>query len=490
MPSLATPDLPTSARRALVIGGSMAGLLAARVLSDHYEDVLVLDRDVFPDTPDHRAGVPQSHHAHGLLVRGHEIISGLFPGLLASLAGAGAFHTREGIPVLQITPAGKLPSTPLGGRGEYLAFSRFLLEWHMRQWLREHTGVRFLPAVEVTGLLAGVDGQGVRGVRVRPRGGQGGPEVLEADLVVEASGRASKLNAWLTDLGYDPAPEESINSDIGYASRFYRRPEGFPAPWHGLIINGRPPHNPRAGLILPVEDGRWHVTLGGFAGHHPPTDEAGFLTWARDLPDPSLYEAIRVAEPLTRIRGYRTPTNTWRHFERLKRWPRHLIALGDAVCHYNPIYGQGMSAAALSAQTLGESLSAPEPESGFEPAFQRALARVVAVPWQIATGEDLRWPGVRLSGEKAPRGQGLRHAYGNLVLRQAVEDPVVADAFLDMIMNLRSPTVLARPRVLVRVLGSAVTRALGGPERGHEPALSPEAVALLRTQPDATPFHT
>lgn len=478
-------DLP-AARHALVIGGSMAGLLAARVLSEHYDDVVVLDRDVFPNTPDHRAGVPQSHHAHGLLPRGHEVLTRLFPGLLASLAGSGAFHTREGIPVLQVTPAGKLPAAPLGGQGEYLAFSRFLLEWHVRQWLHEHTKVRFIPSTEVTRLVSSAEGTAVTGVQVRSRDGRGGPEVLRADLVVEASGRASRLGGWLQDLGYGPVPEESVTSNIGYASRFYRRPEGFPAPWHGLIINGRPPHNPRAGLILPVEDGRWHVTLGGFAGHHPPTDEAGFLAWARDLPDPSLYEAIRVAQPLTSIRGYRTPTNTWRHFERLPRWPRGLVTLGDAVCHYNPIYGQGMSAAAVSAETLETSLRSGRPD--FEHAFQRALARGVAVPWQIATGEDLRWPGVRLSGAGTGPGLRLRHAYGNLVLRQAVRDGVVAGAFLDMIMNLRPPTVLARPAILSRVLGGSLARALGGKGQDAEPALSPEAVSLLRARPDAAPF--
>ena len=487
-------DSIRSTRQAIVIGGSMAGLLAARVLSDHYDEVVVLDRDVFPETSAHRAGVPQSHHAHGLLPRGIKIIARLFPGLLASLAKAGAFHARQGIPVLQITRAGKLPTAPLSGQGEYLAFSRVLLEWHVRAWLRDHAKVRFVPATDVTGLLTNEDHSAVTGVRVRARDGSG-DSVMLADLVVEASGRTSKLNAWLPALGYDPAPEESVNSDIGYASRFYRRPESFPAAWHGLIVNGQPPHNPRGGLILPIEHGNWHVTIGGFAGHYPPTDEAGFLDWARALPDPSLYEAIRVAQPLTPIRGYRTPNNTWRHFERLQRWPRGLMALGDAVCHYNPIYGQGMSVAALSAEALEASLGTSRPN--LEHDFQKALARVVAVPWQLATGEDLRWPGVRLTGARAPWTQGLKHAYGNLVLQQAVGDPVVADAFLDMVLNVRSPSVLARPGVLGRVLGGALIRTLGRPGRPDQDprqedrhALSPDSLALLRTRPDAAPFQS
>ena len=140
---------------------------------------------------------------------------------------------------------------------------------------------------------------------------------MYADLVVDASGRHSKALQWLTDLGYEAPRVETINSNLRYASRFYLKPERFPAKWQNLIINGRPP-NDRGGVMLSVDNGRWHVTLGGMGGKAPPIDEEGFLRWAQELADPSIYEAMRIAQPLTPIRGYGTPENHLRHFEMMR----------------------------------------------------------------------------------------------------------------------------------------------------------------------------
>ncbi|GGV31294.1 hypothetical protein GCM10010182_63410 [Actinomadura cremea] len=167
--------------------------------------------------------------------------------------------------------------------------------------------------------------------------------------MVDASGRRSKAPDWLRELGYGEVAEETSTSGIGYASRFYAEPDGFPGDGSGIVINGRAPDNPRSGLVLGIEKDQWHVTLGGFAGAAPPTDEAGFLQWARDLPDPTVYECIRIARPLTPIRGQRTLTNRLRHFERLTRWPSGFVATADAVCAFNPVYGRGMTVAATDA---------------------------------------------------------------------------------------------------------------------------------------------
>ena len=191
------------------------------------------------------------------------------------------------------------------------------------------------------------------GVTLR-NGGAGAPETLAADLVVDATDRKSRAPEWLESLGYGATPESLIESAIGYASRWYRRPAGFDAEWSGLIVNGRPPGLPFAGLILPVEDDVWTVSVGGFAGHYPEVTEEGFLDVARGLAVPDLYDAIRDAEPLTPVYGYRTPTNRLRHFERLRRWPEGLIVTGDAVCAFNPIYGQGMTVSAIDAEVLAE----------------------------------------------------------------------------------------------------------------------------------------
>ncbi|MCG8348555.1 MAG: FAD-dependent monooxygenase [Chloroflexales bacterium] len=471
---------------AIVIGGSIAGILAAQVLSDYFARVTVIDRDTFPDAPAHRKGAPQSHHAHGLLIRGHMIIEQLFPGITAELRANGASSARNVVPLALVSPAGKLRSEKVND--EFIAFSRYFMEWHIRQRLAKQEGVRFITNCEVTELLTTADRQRVTGICMRQRGADDRIETLQADLVVDASGRHSKTPEWLVRMGYAAPPEENINSDIGYASRFYARPADFPAEWEGIIINGRPPHNPRAGLILPIEHNRWHVTMGGFAGHYPPTDEAGFLQWARDLADPSIYEAIRVAEPITPIRGYRTPENRLRHFERLDRWPQRFIAMGDSVCAFNPIYGQGMTTSALGALALDESLHQQllRPRSDFERQFQRRIAQTVAAPWLIATGEDLRWEGIRLRGARPRLGLRLLHNYMNLVLQQAREDLVVSQAYANVLHMLDTPESLMHPRVLIRVFAGTLGRLFGNaPSNPNDPgpfALSPEAIANLQAR--------
>jgi 2-polyprenyl-6-methoxyphenol hydroxylase-like FAD-dependent oxidoreductase len=471
--------------RALVIGGSIAGLLAARVLADYFDTVTIVDRDVFPATPDHRKGVPQSHHAHGLLATGRHIIEQLFPGIMDALAADGTTSATNTIPLAIVSPQGLLPLSKQPHK--IINFSRYLLEWHIRDRVSRLPEVYIITNTEVTDLLASEDRTRVIGVQVRERGQESRTTTLIADLVVDASGRHSQTPQWLVKLGYEAPPLESINSDLRYASRFYARPEHFPSEWQSLIVNGRPPHTP-AGLILAVDHGRWHVTLGSMQGQYPPTDEAGFLEWARGLSDPSIYEALRVARPLTPIRVYRTPENHLHHFERLKHWPAGFIVTGDAVCAFNPIYGQGMTVSALDAMTLKRCLQAQQrsPRPDFEQHFQQQLASTVADAWLVSTNEDLRWPGKVLSGARPRPGLRLLHRYIDLVLYSAVVDPALAHAYFSVIMMANPPRSLAQPLTLARVLSVACKRILkrlsGNAEKPHL-ALSPAALASLRAMP-------
>ncbi|MDT0307539.1 hypothetical protein RM780_11265 [Streptomyces sp. DSM 44917] len=494
----------TTRGRAVVIGSGMGGLLAARVLLDHFDRVTVLDRDRFPETPGHRAGVPQSYHAHGLLLRGREIIEELFPGIERDLRAAGATVERDRVPFQVVSPFGPLPLAPLDF--EFGVYSRFLLEWQVRERLAAHPRLRLLGGTEVVGLdtggpQAGPGSARVTGVRVRPRGATPGAttSVLAADLVVDASGRRSKAPDWLRELGYGEVAEETITSGIGYASRFYARPEGFPGDWSGVVINGRAPDNPRSGLVLGIEKDQWHVTLGGYAGAAPPTDEAGFLQWARDLPDPTVYECIRVARPLTPVRGHRTLVNRLRHFERLTGWPPGFVATADAVCAFNPIYGQGMTVAATDALVLGACLRdyADPPRGGvrpdvvrtrpgFEREFQRRLARNVATAWMVASSEDLRWPGIALHGARPRRGAKAARRWIDLVLRAAVGDPYLSARYFDLIMMMAPPATLFGPGVVARVVRAAATGRLGVPRQ--EFGLTDASLAALRALPDALPL--
>ena len=481
-------------RHAIVIGGSMAGMLTARVLADHFDYVTVLDRDTFPAEPDHRKGVPQSHHAHGLLARGQIIIEQLFPGIIHEMRMSGAWAEGE---LVLVSPAGKLPSLAAnegeleegkkGGGGEGAYVSRFFLEWNVRRRLTMLENIEVRSSVEVIDLLATADNAQVTGVQLRPRGDdtvEGRMERLVGDLVVDASGRNSNVLDWLIALGYDTPAEETINSDIGYASRFYEKPEDFPADWGAIIINGRAPDNPRAGLILPIEHDKWHVTVGGMAGNYPPTDEAGFIQWARDLPDPSLYEAIRIAKPITPIRGYRTPTNRLRRFEEMDRWPRGFIVTGDAVCCFNPIYGQGMTTSALDALAIAKVLDERQnnPTIDFEHRVRDEIAKTVAAPWLIATGEDLRWQGVKLEGTRNRIGTKLTHRYMNLYLREATSDTLLAGLYFAVINMLAPPAAMMQPRVVAYVLWKALT---SGRKPKTDSALTPQALAELRARPAA-----
>ncbi len=469
---------------ALVIGGSLAGLFTARVLADFFDTVTILDHDIFPETPDHRKGVPQSYHAHGLLPTAFPILEQLFPGIMNDLRLNGAATGSNMVPLAIVSPKGllPLPKTP----GETISFSRPLLEWHVRDRVSKLPEVHIITNTEVKRLISTQDRTRVIGIKMHGLGQEDHATELYADLVVDASGRYSKAQQWLVELGYEALPVETINSKLRYASRFYAKPEQFPSEWLNLIVNGRPPNN-HAGLILSVDHGRWHVTLGGMAGIVPPIDEEGFLQWAGDLPDPSIYEALRVAQPLTPIRGYGTPENHLRHFERMQRWPAGFIVTGDAVCAFNPIYGQGMTVSALDAMTLKGCLQEQQHtrRADFEQHFQKQLAKTISPAWLLATTEDLRRPTVKLRGARPNPALHLLHRYLDLVLYSAIVDPDIAQAYFNVLTLASPPPSLVRPHMVVHVMAVAskrVVRQLLGGKEDSIFALSSEALSTLRNR--------
>ncbi|MBV9126363.1 MAG: hypothetical protein JO112_23690, partial [Planctomycetes bacterium] len=281
---------------------------------------------------------------------------------------------------------------------------------------------------------------------------------LEADLVVDASGRGSRAPQWLKALGYTPPEDTVVNAFLGYASRVYQSPPNPPAEWKTLYLQSKPPVGKRTGLIAPVEGGRWMVTLSGRGGDYPPTDEAGFLDFARSLPSSMLYEAIRQAEPLSPIAGYRATENRLRHFERLARWPEGFVVLGDAACAFNPVYGQGMTTAALGAVTLDQCLRSQPAgparvHDGLARRFQRQLAAVNVTPWLLATGEDHRYP--TTVGGRPSRLTRLQQHYVDQVIRLSTRDPQTRLTFLKVLHLIQSPRALFGPRVLLGLLRQA-----------------------------------
>jgi 2-polyprenyl-6-methoxyphenol hydroxylase-like FAD-dependent oxidoreductase len=433
----------TSTNRAVVIGGSLAGLLAARALRDHVDEVVLVDRDTFPAGSESRKGVPQARHLHLLLVRGAQILDELLPGLTAELLAAGAVAVEWPGDMLWQAPAGW--SSRFGSAVTLLSSRRDLLEHSVRRRVLAQEGLQALEATDVTGLLTNADQSAVTGVRLRARS-DGMSRPLEARLVVDASGRDSHTPEWLTEIGYAPPRETVINSFLGYASRIYARPADLKADWKALFLQPRAPHTTRGAGLFPIDGNRWHVTLAGVGRDYPPTDEAGFLAFAQGLRTPILFEAIKDARPLTPITGYRRTESQLRHYDELQRWPEQFVVLGDALCAFNPIYGQGMSVAGEAALALDGWLHRPTSAR----ALQRTLARTVASPWLLATGEDFRYPTTE-GGRPGPIVK-LTHRYLNRLIAVATVDEVVLDAFVRVVHLLRPPSTLFKPAILARVL--------------------------------------
>jgi 2-polyprenyl-6-methoxyphenol hydroxylase-like FAD-dependent oxidoreductase len=451
---------------ALVLGGSLAGLLAARVLARHFARVTVVERDALPSDASVRKGVPQASHVHALMRRGQQVLESLFPGLLDELVEDGAQRVDTAGEVAWLTPAGwgtRFPSDL-----HVIGFTRPLLDLHVRRRLWYDPRVRVLEETETLRLLpAAGGGGGVCGVLCRARRSGGTDEELRADLVVDATGRGSRAPRWLKELGYEAPDETVVDGFLGYASRLYRVPAGFAESWKGAYVQLAPPRSTRGGIMLPVEGGRWLLTLIGGDRDYPPADDEGFLEFARGLPSPIIYDAVRSAEPLTPVRSHRATENRRRHYEFLERQPDNFVVTGDAACAFNPVYGQGMTAAALGALALDETLSEqrrrrPGGElDGLAGRFQRRLAKANAAPWLLATGEDFRYRGVEGGAPNVVT--RLMHRYMDAVVRLSTRDAAVRRVLLENIHMLKTPPSLFHPRVSLRVLRQAFA-GLRGPE--------------------------
>jgi 2-polyprenyl-6-methoxyphenol hydroxylase-like FAD-dependent oxidoreductase len=472
MPSLSAP--PALPRRAIVAGASLGGLLAARVCADHFDEVLVLDRDALPATAERRKGAPQAVHAHGLISTGREILEGLFPGLTDSLVARGAVVADAGLGSRRLIDGSY--HVAFEARRLSLSVSRLLLEHAVRARVLANPRVRVVGRTEVVTPCLDAAARRVTAVRVIERDSADGGRTVPCDLFVDATGRGSRLPRWLEALGYPAPTEDRVDVDIRYATRHYRRKPTHLGGQNVCILALNPPGR-RAGVMLAVEGDRWVVSVGGLPGDHPPLDAEGFERYVKGLPGPDIAQTIADSEPLGDVEGYGFPASVHRRYDRLERFPDGCLAFGDAISSFNPIYGQGMTVAALEARALRELLA-----SGAEdlaPRFFREASRLIEIPWSIAVGNDLRY-GTGTSRRDKPK--AIR-AYLRALHRAASRDVAVARAFAEVLALRQGPASLLAPRVAWRV-GVAWLLERFGTTRGVAPSASAAARPATLTPAD------
>ena len=445
---------PQSGNTAIVIGGSIAGMLSARVLADHFAQVMIFERDDLSDPDKPRKGVPHAQHAHALLAGGFQAIDGLFPGLAEQLITHGAVRGHG-----RFFCGGGYHARLAGGPGG-LFVSRPLLETEIRSRVRSLANVSIHDRIDVRGLASNEDRTRVTGVHIVRQGDFPTGEVIPADLVVDCSGRGSRAAAWLESLGYLAPDIERVEVDMGYATRIYRR-----EPHHlngDVMVNVAPlADNPRACGMMAQEGDRWIVTLAGYFGEYPPTDERGYLDFAQQLPVSDVHDLVRTAEPLTDGVTYRFRANQWRHFERLDRFPDGFLVLGDAIASFTPIYGQGMTVSALEAQVLDRCLW--NGSQHLAARFFPEASKIVNVAWDITVSND-RSLSTQPAQPPTARMIGWYMARLHVAARH---DPAVAAAFMQVANFLAPPTSLLRPGIAIRVFSGNLSKR----RRPHDTAI-------------------
>ncbi len=442
----------TQGTHAIVIGGSMAGLLAARALADHFTRVTIVERDSILGTPEPRKGVPQGNHVHALLKSGEHILEDFFPGLRADLIADGSqvIDFAQDILWYHHDVWKKRYSNGM----TLLLQTRPALEAQIAQRVQTLSNITWRNGWSLQDIITTADHSRVTAVTLQDHAGR--TETLTADLIVDASGRSSKTPQWLEAHQYAAPTETNVRINLTYTSRFFARPADFQGDWKLLIVNAGGPHDVRGGLVFALDQNRWMVTLEGYSGETMPQTDAEFLEFARSLAQPEIYEAIRDAQPISEIKTFRYPAEQRRHYERLERFPDGLIVMGDAFTSFDPVFGQGMTSAAKQAALLAQLLEQnSSTEVGFSVKFHRAVGKMVATPWLLATSEDLRFPKTEAA---RPFWMPIMQWYTLNMFRLSSTDEQTHRAF-SLVMNLLAePVILFHPAIIAKVMGQAFTR--------------------------------
>ena len=444
-------------KRAVVIGAGIGGLATAGALAQYFEQVDILERDRLATSVASRSGTPQDRHPHGLLAGGLRALDQIFPGFKSALAAAGAVpvgFTRD--VQIERPDVGVLPKRDFGI--SMLCATRPLIELVLRRRAEAIANITLRPAARVTGIVPAAAGAGVRGIRFV--NGSGGSEILDADLVVDASGRGAPTLTLLDALGWDRPQMTEIGVDISYATVVVEIAPGATADWKLVLTLPDPPHGLFNAVMAPTEDGRWIIAIADHSGSSWIETWDAFLEASRLLITPTLSNALRYARPPDGIRHYRFPVSTWKHFERLPRLPRGVLPVADLFCRFNPIHAQGMSSAAKQARLLQDVLSRaaadPDPIAAAPARFMTEVASVLETPWIMSTSADLAFPQTR--GQR-PDNFAEAQRFEAALFRAAVADPVVHRAMIEVAQLLQPHQRLREPDIVRRIEAASVVQA-------------------------------
>ncbi len=443
---------------AVVLGASMGGLLAARVLADFYRTVTVVERDVLPDTPTNRQGVPQGRHGHVLMRRGSQILSDLFPGLLDDLVADGvpvwndgdlskvdvSFHGHQ---IVRCGRFADLSSTT------FYSPSRPFLEFSVRQRILALANVTMRQQRDVLELVSTPKRDLITGVRIANRE-TGAEELLDADLVVDAMGRGSRMPAFLERLGYERPVEDELVIRLTYSSQPFHVPPGTLKQM--VYVYNFVPGRPTAVSLFGYENDTWLLTIQGIAGQETPFEHTEMLEFAADVAPDHVVAALYSGQPTGDVARHRVHSNRWRRYDKLRRLPSGLLGVGDAICSFNPIYGQGMTVAAMDSLVLRDCLC--DGESDLSRRYFASAAKGIGAAWQMAVGSDLALPEVESTRPLSVR---MSNTYNDLVLSAAESNLIVAEQFWKVLNLVELPRRLLHPSVMVRVAITNLRRLIG-----------------------------
>lgn len=443
-------------KRAVVIGGSITGLLSAKVLSEFFDEVLIVERDTIENRAADRKGVPQSPQPHILLAQGYRILAQFFPGLGDDLQAAGAVPVDWGQDFSYFSFGGWSASHPTRTELQSFSCTRPLLETVVRQHVERISSVKRLSPYRVEALTG--SSEHITGVRCTHRSDRGDQKVLTADLVIDASGRSTNAAKWLADFMTQPLTVDTVDAGLGYATGRYRLPDDWQASWKVLLIGHAPPENNRLGYLAQVENNELIATLGGYCRDYPPLAQADFLKAAQALPSQEFYQAIAHCTPTSEIKAYRSTANKRHRYDQLKQMPAGFVALGDAVCALCPAYGQGLTTSAMSAMVLQGWLAKSWPTQAVKHtqslnslAFQKQLAKTIKPAWAVATKSDSGFDTVKGKLHSTVLDRVL-NGYMQRLIKKSHTDSELNLTLAKISHMVGSPSELFSPRLLMKLI--------------------------------------